>query len=91
MNRSLGGGITRVAAWVKEALGVGVTLGWLLYDHVRRRLTGRPGLFDDLDIKVELDEADVTPPFRDDDGDDHVQQARTKQTARAQRGPRGRR
>jgi hypothetical protein len=42
-----------------------VTLAWFAVDHVRRRLTGRPGLFDELfeDLRFEIDERDVAKPY----------------------------
>ncbi len=74
------------ARQVKEAVGLAAGLSWLLADHVRRRLTGRPGLFDELfaDLHIEIDERDIHPPY--DDRDTPVQEARTKQPARHSKG-----
>lgn len=48
-----------------SALAGSVTLGWLLIDHVRRRLTGRPALFDELfsDLRIEITEDDIRKPY----------------------------
>ncbi len=76
------------AGHIKEAFGLAAGLSWLLADHARRKLTGRPGLFDELfdDLHIELDERDVHPPY--DDRDAPIEEARTKQTARRSKGSR---
>ena len=74
------------AGQVKEAVALAGGLTWLLADHVRRKLTGRPGLFDELfaDLQFEIDERDIHPPY--DDRDAPIKEARTKQTARRSKG-----
>ena len=87
MSDSIPRRLRAAAGQVKEAVGLAAGLGWLFADHVRRRLTGRPGLFDELfaDLHIELEERDIHPPY--DDRDAPIEEARTKQTARHRRGP----
>ncbi len=68
---------------VTDAVGLAGSLAWLLGDHVRRRLTGRPSWTEELfsDLHFEIDERDVAKPY-DSPGDLPVEEARTKQTAR---------
>ena len=91
MKRSIPQALRQAAAQVREAVELGAGLAWLLADHVRRRLTGRPGLFDELfsDLDFGLEERDVMPPF---DGDEPPpQEARAKPTARRDRNTKARR
>ncbi len=78
--------LVAAAGHIKEALGLAAGLSWLLGDHIRRKLTGRPGLFDEMfaDLHIELDERDILPPY--DDRDVPSEEARTKQTARRSKG-----
>ncbi len=78
--------LSKAAAQVKEAIGISYSLAWLLVDHVRRKLTGQPGLFEELDFTIELDERDVTPPY---DRDPPAAEARTKQTSASRKGSKG--
>ena len=82
MSDSIPRRLRAAAGQVKEAVGLATSLAWLLADDVRRKLTGRPGLFDELfaDLHIELEERDVHPPYDDRDGP--IEEARTKQTAR---------
>ncbi len=85
MTRTIAARLAKVAAQVKEAIGVAYSVGWLIADHVRRKLTGQPGLFEDLDFTIELDERDVMPPY----DDPPIEEVRTKQTARNRKGTKG--
>ena len=79
MSRSI---FSRVSESVSEAAGVAYSLGYLLVDHVWRRLTGRPAwfeeLFDGLDFHIEP--GDLEKPY-DRPGDLDVEPVPTKQTA----------
>ncbi len=79
MSRSI---LSRVTESVSNAAGVAYALGYLLVDHVRCRLTGRPtwfeALFDDLDFHIEPE--DLEKPY-DRPGDIDVEQAPRKQAA----------
>lgn len=68
---------------VADAVGLAGSLAWLLGDHVRRRLTGRPSWTEELlgDLHFEIEERDIAKPY-DCPGDLPVEEARTKQTAR---------
>ncbi len=84
MIRWIAARISRGAAHVKETAGLAAGLAWLAWDHARRKLTGRPGLFEELDFTIELDEADVTPPF--DNRDRPEQKAPPPKTPRGGKG-----
>lgn len=84
MIRWIAARIARGAAQVKETAGLAAGLAWLLWDHAKSRFTGRPGLFEELDFTIELDEADITPPF--DDRDRQEQKAPPTKTPRGGKG-----
>ncbi len=90
MKRSIPKTLGVVASQVKEVLGIGAGLAWLLADHVRRRLTGRPALFDELfsELDLGLEERDVMPPYEE---DRPLQEPSAKQTGRRNRNTKGRR
>ncbi len=58
------------------------SLAWLLADHVRRRLTGRPSLLEEVfgSLDFDLVEEDILPPFED--CDPAAEEARTRQVPR---------